>query len=547
MAECYYPSLVLNLQIRFEEGLEGLPSTPVSAKELADKGGAGASTSKEPVILKPGKDNLSQLLGIVPKSCAVELPGYRQAGTFSFELDFRDLPLDPRVIRAMGVAIHLDTVTAKDWAAGIEEKPEGRRKSILQATPENVLLVGTADSIDAEYNDRGMTVRVEGRDLRGIMLDTAVPSEMLAKIDLKKPIDQVVKQIVNDLMPMGQGIQVQVLADEWPGGTIPAPFVEGDATRIMMSADGQKARANAKGDANQLKFWDLITQYCFVVGAIPYFQGSILRVRPSRSLYDAARQEKAFDPAIPTPFKDRMKREVKSPLVDKSEKFAYRRLVFGRDIQTLKFERKLGGVKTPTILCVSVDTSSSERGVGRLIEGQWPEEGNVTATSVGASGDGAQVEVMRIPVPGVKSADRLKEIARDLFQEVGRQELGGSCTSKDLSSFGGGNDDADLVKLRPGDPIEFRVVASDFRSFPPPISELTEHQGRSSEEEVKALTDRLGDENLARVLVQSARGEIAQLQRTFRVANVKFDWNKDSGVGVAFDFQNYVEARHTKD
>ncbi len=550
----FYPSLVVNLQIRFDEGL-ALVAQPKAAEDLAGDNAVASAAStggmgRGPVVLQTGADNLSQIVGLVPRSASVDLPGYRQAGTFNVDLEFRDLPLDPRVIRSMAVAIHLDAVPASDFGVGMTQfRPTGRRPSVIETTPDNILIAGLADTITTAHNSSGSTVHFEGRDLRGILLDTPISSETLKSIDLQKPIDQVVAHIVQDLHPQGGGVEVSVNASEWPNGVVPSPYTFNDATRVNVNALGGALRPTAKGEVQQVSFWDLITTYCFFVGGVPHFVGSVLRIRPARSLFDARRQEKSFDPSIPTPFLNGEPRNIRPPLSTAPEQFAFRRLVFGRDIQDIKFERKLTGVKVPVVTVTSYDTGGSTRGTERLLKVQYPPTTKpaARATSVPPSGKVAESSGFTINVPGIKNKDRLLEIAKDVYQEIGRQEMGGSVETKNLASFGGNNQDPDLVRLRPGDPIEFRVDASGLGIFPPPISELTQSEGRSFEQQVQAVAERIGDENLARVLVAANRGEVAGLQKVFRTANVSFSWDKDSGVGISFDFQNFVEARYAID
>ena len=549
----YWPSLVCNFQLRLDEGAGGIPGA-VTAEELNEKGGASDSAD-EPAVLAIGSDDLSQIVGVVPKSASVELPGYRQAGQFSIELEFRDLPLDPRVVRALGVAIHLGAVAPHDFAEGMTSAPllgdsrfeKGtRRTSIIQTTPENIILAGLADSITTEHSSRGAIVRIEGRDLRGILLDTPIPANILQNIDLQKPIDEVVKHITANLHPSGKGIQVDVDASEWPDGTVPKASTQDDVTRVNLDAEGKSLRAQVKGEAQELNYWDLITRYCFLVGAVPYFVGSRIRIRPSRTIFDVRSAENTFDPNFPTPFAGGQPRNLKPPVVSKAEQIQFRRLTFGRDIQSLTFERKLGGVKVPVVRCVSYDTSGNTRGKDRLLVVQAPpaEKDAARTTSTGAGGKTPQTDSITVKVPGIRNKQRLQEIAEGIRQEIGRQEVGGSVETKSLSSFGGSNQDPDLLRLRPGDPVEFRVDASGMGVFPPPISPLTDADGRSFEEQVKEVTSRVGDEKLARVLVSVNRGKTSSLTKQFRVANVRFDWNATSGIGIAFDFQNFVEARY---
>lgn len=553
----FYPSMVCNFQIRFDEGTN-TTGAPVSVASL---GGAGTqastvSTSNNPALLAAGSDNLSQLLGVVPRSCVVELPNYRQAGTFQITMAFRDLPLDPRIIRALGVAIHLDAAAPPDFADGMTSaqlfdadlRPGARRKSIIETTPENNLLAGLADSVTVEHSSRGSVLSIDGRDLRGVFLDSPIDADTLRGVDVTKPIDEVVAHIVNDLHPQGAGMLVQVNAAEWVGQAIPSPCTLDDATRVNLDALGQTLRATAKGEAGSNTFWDLITNLCLLVGAVPYFQGSVLRIRPARTIYDARRNERndAFDPDFPTPFKGGEDRNVRSPLVSEAEQFAFRRLVLGQDIENLRYEKKLAGFQVPTIRVQSYDTSSGVRGNARfkVVEHPPPTEDAARTTAVGPSGQVPQNKVVTINVPGIKNEERLRRIAEDVYEEIGRQELGGSVETRNLASFGGDNQDPDLLRLRPGDPVQLRVDSSSQASFPPTVSPLTDIKGLSFEQAVAQVAERVGDEDLARVLVQSNRGDIAALTDTFRTANVRFNWDASSGVGIAFDFQNFVEARY---
>lgn len=551
----YYPSMVVNLQIRLDEG-RGSLGDPKSSAELAEAGGKLIPpTTQGPEVLAQGEENddLSHLLGIVPRSASVELPGYRQAGKFQLELAYRDLPLDPRVIRAIGVAIHLDAVRAGDFADGMVQtsafgsfEASKRRRSIASTGDGNVVLAGLADTIAVSHDGSGSRVRIDGRDLRGIMLDLPVSAETLKRLDVERPIDDVVRQIVQKLHPQGGKIEVVVKPSEWPGGSIPSPIDDGLVTRTNLNALGNALRPSAKGEVQKVSFWDLITNYCFFVGAVPYFVGSRIFVRPARNLFDRRTNEVAFDPSFPTPFADGRRREVGKPLTNKRERFAFRRLVFGRDIKAYSMERKLAGFKVPTIEVASYDTSGAERGPDRLIKVQFPPEAEKEArtTNAGAGGKALSTNVVRVNVPGIRDKDRLNEIAKDLYEEIGRQEVGGSVETRNLASFGGDNQDPDLLKLRPGDPIEFRVDASGLGTFPPPASELTNEEARSKEAQIKAVKERVGDEKLARALVAANRGEGNDLQNVFRVANVRFDWDSGTGLGIAFDFQNFVEARY---
>lgn len=553
----YYPGVVAKLTILFDGQLT---LDPRSAKQRAEEGAVvNLSKIDQPLVLAKGTKDLCEVAGMIPRTGSAQLPGYRTAGTFNIEFAYKDLPIDPRVVRAMAVDIHADAVAAGDFASGMEGRKAsgGRLMSVPNPTEDNLLIRGLADGINVDHNDRGSVIQIEGRDLRGMFLDAAIHPDTLKKLDLNKRIDEVVRTLVNDKCPLGSNIQVVVEAGDWPGGKIPSPGVVDDLTRPNKDAGGKKQNATSKGNANDTKFWDLITQWCFLIGAIPYFSGSKLMIRPVKTLYATLKSDQngadVWDPKNPTPFAGKKSRNISPPISKTSESFGFRRLVYGRDIQSLKYERKLGGIKTPVIECYSTDPDGAEKGADkRVISARYPPEdkkhADANATDVAVGGEGAaKSEVLRIPVPGIRNKSRLEELAKALHSEIGRQEMGGSIETRSLASFGGNNQDPDLLRLRPGDTVEIRQAAGGLQTFPPPVSELNEREGRSFEEDVKAVSKQLGDtpamRTLARVLVASNQGRIVQLQRTFRVANVNYSWDYSSGISVSFDFTNYVETR----
>jgi len=531
----YYPSLVVNLILRFDEALLPAASlTPQSAASLAES----------PVVLpKTGKDTLTQVLGIVPKSCSVELPAYRQAGKFTINMEYKDFPIDPRILRAASAEVHLGTVSAEAFGLGVAQRAAGRRSSIIDTRTagggirqDTLLILGYVDSISAEHTTSGSMVSMEGRDPRGVLLDVPAPAAVVSQLKLDREINAVVEQVL-EFHPILKAHPPKVIIneDDWEEGV---PFVsdEDKITRINKGAKGKKTKLPAKGGADSLNFWDLITQFCALCGAVPFFAGDGLHIRRARSLYD---QKKAGLPGNPTPFKGGAPRTITS--TSGRSELRVRRLVYGRDVASFKLDRKIQGAgKRPTIEVVSMDTGAETRGAGRVVTARWPKA--PAKTSVTPEGDTAQEEILRIPVSGILDKAKLENLARDIYEEVGRGELGGSVSTKDLASFGGDNQDPDLLHIRPGDALEVVAAANLPGGRAPIVSELTTHNARTQAEEVAALTKRLGDATLAQVLA-SATSAVGKLQTIFRVSTVRFSWDAGTGVGLDFDFQNYVEAR----
>jgi hypothetical protein len=214
----------------------------------------------------------------------------------------------------------------------------------------------------------------------------------------------------------------------------------------------------------------------------------------------------------------------------------------------------------PVVRCVSIN--SDERGQRKLVSAEWPPEGSKARQLK------SDTEIINIPVGSIKDASRLRAIAQSIYEEIGHGEVGGSCETQTLTSFGGSNADPDMLLLRPTDTVELVVDGRALSSRQPAVAELIEDQRRSFEAQVMDVATRLdpaprfvardnpngpgqifvnqpSDEamNLGRALVATARSAVVDAIRYFRVSNVRYDWN-DRGVRVAFDFQNYVVNRH---
>jgi hypothetical protein len=559
----FYPSVTCNLTLRFDETL-AVNTVPNAPAANAQEGSVPGQTAEDPApgtresepgdarpgdtieditaptdtistpVLLPKGDAFTQIMARIPIKGSFELPGLRDAGKFNLEFDFRDVPIDPRVLRTVVVDIHLGAVSDENFAAGMGGAVDAneQRLSILRQKRSEVitnvgtqLLVGIADRMHVRHGAKGSTVTLAGRDLRGVLLDAKIPVKKIRQVDLTKPIHEVVTNILATITTDDR-LLFDASADEreWPEGRIPSPADAEGLTRVRRGADGGGANSTPAGGA-EISYWDLITQYCSLVGGIPHFVGTVLWIRPAHSIF-----KRVLDETVPTPFAGAEPRQVGA------EQLRVRRLVYGRDLDNLEFERSFGGQNVPLIKAVSID--DTKRGKEKLLIAQWPPKGSEAAKLK------ADNEVLRIPVPGVKSLEQLEQVARELYEEIGRGEIGGKASTKNLASFGGDNSDPDMLRLRPTAAVQFLVDARALSSNAPLVSELNQHDQRSFEEEVAHLTERLGDPVFARVLVAVSRGSIAKALDFFRVNNVRYTWALSTGIAIDFDFQNYVVARH---
>lgn len=564
----YYPSCVVDFRILFDEALTlattatGTPIAPAFSDDtLSDARSPETKSTGNPQIFAGQSDEkLSHVTARIPKKVSVELPAYREAGTFHITMDYRDLPIDPRLVRSCAVEIYLDTVMAFEFGIGMAGRasqfdrasilPSQKRLSQLQPNDSNLLMVGIVDTWNVAHSSSGSTVTLKGRDLRGLLLNSPFRPQTLNKLPLRGNIKEVVEYLVKS-HPAGGKIKTGIAPeDEWPDLKWPSPGGE-FTTRVRKGASGDKNNGSAGGDPNSLNYWDVISKYCSLVGAVPYFKGNTLYIAPSRNLYDNYRDStQPKTPKYPSVFnKERASLGVEGNI---------RQFIFGNNVEEMNFERKYTGKKTTAVEVTSFNTSSSQRGSGKALTARWPaaapklagapaaiqkDPEKARATSKQPSGSTAQEDITRITIPGIADKARLLQLAQDIYEEIGRGEMGGSVSTKSLASFGGYNNDPDLVRLRPGDAVRIGIGESGLNSTSTFLSPPNLDASASDATLLKELQQRGLDTNLAKALILSTRNYVKGLENVFRVSNVKYSWDNSTGVSISFDFANYIRAR----
>jgi len=556
MSEAFYPSCVAHIQMSFEDKLyirEDMANHQFRTVPLATR------------------NNGTFVMNRVPKKMTCHFQGHTQAATWTLVFDYKELPIDPRTVVASTVEIYLGTVSAEHFRDGLkhEWRPGVRRSHLQTRDPEgrtiqkDLLLVGPVDSWKISYEKDGSEVHLEGRDLRGIFLDsplvsvrdqfdvdhgfpTRVPrrkrDNILNRINTKQDIVNVVEQIIHEhdrLRELGIHIDVVGYPDEWPEGTIWSPGAGSHIPRHRRGAGGQGS--NPGSASSNMNFWDLITRYCHLCGAVPRFVGRTLEIRYAPTLYSMVR---GWNTRIP--FANGEARN------DGEEEWVVRRVVYGRDIESMSIDRKYSGNNKPkTVRCIAVDRSSTGRGRGQMLQAVWPPRNAREARREGLRGNRTQLrdqiggaessEILEIQVSSVRNMAQLISIAQSYYEQIGRQEMKGEISTDKVTSFGGDNADPDMLRMRVGEPIELLVDASRLNNSSAIVATLNRTAAMTFAEAVSEVRRAGGmhlDENLARAIVASARGNIMGVLRYFRVGAINYDWG-DEGVSIKADLQNY--------
>lgn len=485
-----------------------------------------APADAPPVIDGPSPDNRQVFGTIIPVSVQIERNGIRTADTASVVINYTDAPFDPRLIRAAAIEITLGVVSPEDYAAGMrgERREDGSLRSLVPrsttlAGPESraaqtTRFVGWVDTWQVTFDeDEGDTITLECRDLSAIFFDT--PLATGSGIDLTVPIDQGVRDFL-DTYNQTRGIRVVYGR---PGSTNPglAPVPADAAPTTTRARRGRALRQRRSGDAQQ-NLWDHITEACARVGLVPIIYDYELHVCEPRTFY--------LGTDVP------------------------RRMIYGRNLRHLEFTRKLGGNRVPTIEVRCFQPASGRTAWARwpCVEGA-PRYGTIgiddpprtprRVSDPGVSGHNPTERVQTYSVRGVEDGETLLRVARNLFEQTGRQEIEGNLETDDVASWDSA-DPADVLGLDNGDGIELLVSGSRGAED---VTGLTAAQIAALTREARAdYYRRLGWPT--RTAEAFARLQDATANQTiFRAQNVRLQWDNEQGFGATIDFINFITVR----
>lgn len=479
-------------------------------------------------------DGRTTIGGILPKSVTIERNSINTADKATVTLDARDVPFDPRLIRACGIEITIGVIDPRDYEAGVSgaRAEDGTLTSMVGrsrtlAGPEARLqnttrFVGWVDTWQIAYDESdGDELVIECRDLSALLFDT--PLATGSGIDLTLPIDQGISALL-ETYPGLRGIQVVYGR---PGASEPATApVPSRAAPVTLSARRGRTRRQRRSQDQTQDLWSHVTETCARVGVLPVFYDYQLHVIEPRTLYS-------------------------------SEVGTVRRMVYGRNLRHLEWTRKIGGVKVPTIevRCFDPDLGRTRWARYPSPDGQPdngilgvsdPPRGNRSRrpNEPQVAGHAPTERINTILVRGVSDGTALARIARQAFEQIGRQEIEGSWTTDDLRSFepSGPLSAQDLLALDAGDPVELLISGGPNV---PSVAGLSASQVQSLTRTARADYLRLigwGQDVAQRFAeLQDALAN----QTTFRTQNVRLSWDADEGVTVVADFINYIEVRES--
>jgi hypothetical protein len=470
--------------------------------------------------------------GIIPRTASLKNNGIRTASELKAQLKFVDLPFDPRVIRSCAVEFYLGCLAEKDFQdgqSGAVRGPSDRSgeggHSLLVLPDEyvdqygkrrtNLRFQGWVDEWEVSWpDDEEPTVTVSCRDNTKVLIDQDVPPKLA--VSAKKPIDEAIANYLSNF-PQFAGLSVEYQ----PAGQ-EVPVLEKVLTKTAFQPKLGPTPSGAGGASNKMSVWDYLTDIAGALGHIIRVDGTTVIIQTPRSITSRDFGQRQDDPFVPrtTPTGFQMER---------------RHLVYGRNIVDYKVARAFGRQAPQNVEARSYNGARKKELVVR-----FPVAGQTIVTDAHPGDGHSERKYLVWRVKGVKDEKTLRLIAQSVYETVGRNELSVQIRTKNLASFGGGNEDPDLLDAKPGDAFEL-VVMRDADS-----STLTaiEEQLLISDSARRFLEAAGYSGGLADAYAK-AYGDAA-FGTTFMLRDMSFEWNDDEGVSIVVNGVNYIEIRADK-
>lgn len=466
---------------------------------------------------------------VIAKELTVNLNSYLEADTFDCTIDYKNLPFDPRIIRSLGVSIHIENKKQ------IFDLAKGGGLDPITPTKDNVVFQGFADTDAITLDDNSRTVKIEGRDFTSLLIDREYLGD---PIYLTKPVNQIIRDLLDqipqtkvDPADKGQGLEIELLGLE-----------ESELPTIANLTTGKGPMDGAKNARKKRSYWDKIQELVNDSGLIAYISIDKLVITKPRNLYDRA----------------------------KSKVFVY-----GRNIKNLEFQRKLGRQKGFNVRVVSLNLKDK-----KLEEARIPEE----ASDEWIKDIGIKKEAIRLPVAKVAGVDnqeqgatepegevapymtfkvsqditskeQLVKIGEKIYEELGRQQIEGKLSTMEMKVFSPESPNTvdrffDATKFRIGTPIEIRIDQGDLEGLNRLLApaarnkQKEEEAAKSIEQRQRAIVDflrRRGYVGEKGQIAEAMAEALTRFDTPFYTKAVTFTLSQDKGFSMDLDFINFVE------
>jgi hypothetical protein len=556
--QTYYPCWKVRLTVRLEEfndsgtprakkklvtQLKGKKPSRDGALKVGPDPSAPSGTTRyllnpataaadAPQDVQKSADNLTFRLGsIIPRKLTWKANGIREADQVTFEAKYLDFPFDPRVIRSIAVEVYVGTVTAKDFALGIG----GELRTSLSGNPQdgeplnvvpdnyldangiqrsNLRFQGWVDVLEHEWPDEDEPfVNFQCRDNTTLLIDQDAAS-MLA-IDDQKGIAEATAVYLSNY-PQFAGLAVEYR----PAGVEVPKLGDALAGTAFKPHIGPTPTKQGGAAGSKLSVWDYLTDMCGAIGHICKVEGTTLVLQRARTATSHGGGQRPTDP-----FRHR---DHDGVAMDR------RTLIYGRNLKSMKCGRKYSKTTPQSIECRCYSQKRKKTLVARFPEVAASPKGPILPGD-----DRAESRVQVVRIAGVEDDKAMRIIAQSWYETLGRGELNFHLKTKSLGSWGGGNEDTDLLDVQPGDAIDVYIHRDE-------VDELCTANNIEAVMLVQQSAERfllkMGyPADFAKAYAQAYQA--VGYQTTFVVRGFSCDCNLEDGITLDYEVVNYVSVR----
>ena len=456
-----------------------------------------------------GKEHV---ITITPKNVSVARNDYTKADTFKMDLDYKAFPFDPRSLRAVGVTIFIEDMKFP-YDEGVQRRIEPR--DVTFKGNDNAIFIGFADKNMIKFDDNNRTVTLEGRDYTALYIDSTYDNK--EPINLTTPLENVIASLSGQLAGT-KNIQVIAKVDNIP-------------TLSQFYPDFNPL-ATTRSKKKQESYWDVIQELARKAGLIIYVELDRLIISKPNAIYDRKKMKQ---------------------------------FVWGKNLSTLEFERKLGRVRDFNIYVRSMNIEKKE-----VIEAKIPEEASrewavsrgipakrVTIEKLAPDGkkNTQDAKFLSFRIPDIASKEHLVDVGQSIYEELGRQQIEGSfesfsmCTmegdSRDFSSKPGV--EFDVTQIKNATPIDLRVLEREqidnqvALELGVPAQNLVKEDLISRDVKSSLRAKYLIQNGYSSQVAEALADVIGRFDTPFYTKAVQFDFDIESGFKMKLDFINFIE------
>lgn len=441
----------------------------------------------------------TSVLRILARNITVEINDYTEADTFSCEIDYKSFPFDPRTVRSIGVTIHMEDR---------ERVFAGNILDLMETTRDNTSFIGFADEESIIFDDDNRIVRMEGRDFTSLFLDTKRTNTTPLAFSL--PIDVIIFNLMRELKAT-EDISIELRL----GTQEILPVLS------QLAPDFNPVTANKNPKRNE-NYWDLIQTIAEKAGLIVFIELDKLVLSKPQVVYSRLNTVQC---------------------------------IYGYNLKTLQFKRKIGRQKGFNVKVVSLNVEAK-----KTLEALLPEDakdttdpdtaefisrfGNTRIKVIQLDKDGKKIDppkdadFLTFRVADIASKKHLITLGMKIYEELSRQEIEGSLMTYEMQlpvatakNKHGQATEADIIsfnKVRNGTAIEIIIEADDLDHIQT-ISNLALRR--------KFLIRRGYPPEIAAAFAESMN----RVHNIFYTKAVKFTLSQDDGFQMDIDFINQIE------